>query len=152
MSKILDLAKDFEKKSKQQANDTEQNLHNVFKQHETFIENALKSSAEKIESDIHAQNSRMNGLILRSWAWIMLTIVLVLAASTGLLMWTGNLIASDMKIIQQQSSTLEKLKAQTFGIQLIENREGRFIVLPNGIKVDPNWSVAEKNALKLVGE
>ncbi|WP_420895796.1 MbeB family mobilization protein, partial [Vibrio ichthyoenteri] len=37
MSKILSLAQDFEAKSKQQAQDTEQHLKSEFERHENFI-------------------------------------------------------------------------------------------------------------------
>ena len=48
--------------------------------------------------------------------------------------------------------TLEQLEAHTFGVQLIEDRSGRFIVLPKGRKVADGWTVGDKPALKLIEE
>ncbi|MDG2733367.1 MbeB family mobilization protein, partial [Vibrio parahaemolyticus] len=108
MSKILDLAQDFEKKSKQQALDTEQHLKSEFERHETFIEQALRSSEQKIKDDISVQNQRMSALVLKSWLWIVLTIVLVLAACMGVIWWQGEIILANQQEINRQNATIER--------------------------------------------
>ncbi|WP_242630077.1 MbeB family mobilization protein, partial [Klebsiella quasipneumoniae] len=45
MSEILNLAKGFEEKSKQQAQDTEQSVKREFERLETFISAELQSSS-----------------------------------------------------------------------------------------------------------
>ncbi|WP_430777249.1 MbeB family mobilization protein, partial [Vibrio parahaemolyticus] len=105
MSKILNLAQDFEKKSKQQAHDTEQRLKSEFERHETFIEQALRSSEQKIKGDINAQNRRMSVLVLKSWAWLGLTIFLVIVACSSVIWWQGSMILANQLEINQQSAT-----------------------------------------------
>uniref|UniRef100_UPI0015F7756A MbeB family mobilization protein n=2 Tax=Vibrio TaxID=662 RepID=UPI0015F7756A len=112
MSKILDLAQDFEKKSKQQALDTEQHLKSEFERHERFIEQALRSSEQKIKGDINAQNRRMSVLVLKSWAWIGLSIFLVIVACSGVIWGQSKVIAQNWQTISEQKATLSELKAK----------------------------------------
>ncbi|MEZ9932008.1 MbeB family mobilization protein, partial [Vibrio sp. 10N.261.49.C12] len=118
MSKILSLAQDFEKKSKQQAHDTEQRLKSEFERHETFIEQALRSSEQKIKGDIRAQNQRMSALVLKSWLWIVLSVVLVLIACSSVIWWQGIIIAQNQIEISNQQSALKVLESKGGKIHL----------------------------------
>ncbi|WP_431306224.1 MbeB family mobilization protein [Vibrio splendidus] len=118
MSKILSLAQDFEKKSKQQAHDTEQRLKSEFEKHERFIEQALRSSEQKIKGDIRAQNQRMSALVLKSWLWIVLSVVLVLVACSSMIWWQGMTIAQNQQEISRQQSTLKELEVKGGKIQM----------------------------------
>ncbi|WP_411569053.1 MbeB family mobilization protein [Shewanella sp. SM95] len=150
MSKILDLAKDFEAKSKQQASATEIRLKREFERHEQSVLEALNSSANKIKSDIIAQNVIMNRLVLRSWVWIVATLTIALVSIQGVLWYQGNQIAENLAAINAQEQTLKLLQNQMFGIALHQNPQGeRFILLPNGWKADPNWTVGKQSAIKL---
>jgi sensor c-di-GMP phosphodiesterase-like protein len=152
MSEILDLARSFEQKSKQQARNTEQVLQTEFERHERFISEALNSSEQTISAAISAHNQRLSALALKGWLWIALSLFLVLSASAGVLWWTGERIAANLTEIERQGRTLEQLEAHTFGVQLIEDKSGRFIVLPKGRKVADGWTVGDKPALKLIEE
>jgi len=148
MSEILSLARSFEQKSKQLARDTEQALQIEFERHEQFIIEALNESEKKISAAINDNNQRLSALALKGWLWLGLSLFLVLMASAGTLWWAGNKIAANLAEIERQSRTLEQLEARTFGVQLIEDREGRrFIVLPKGSKVADGWKVGDKPAL-----
>ncbi|MCA2429460.1 MbeB family mobilization protein, partial [Vibrio chemaguriensis] len=118
MSKILDLAQDFEKKSKQQALDTEQHLKSEFERHVRVIEQALRSSEQKIKGDINAQNRRMSVLVLKSWAWLGLTIFLVIVACSSVIWWQGSMILANQLEINQQSATIKQLELKGGKIQL----------------------------------
>ena len=51
---------------------------------------------------------------------------------------------------QTQRATLENMKSQTWGLELLEDKDGRFIVLPPGMKPNPKfWNVGMKKAIKL---
>ncbi|MGD6738127.1 MbeB family mobilization protein [Photobacterium leiognathi subsp. mandapamensis] len=112
MSRILDLAQNFEAKSKQQAHDTERHLKNVFEKHEKFIEQALRSSEQKITDDINAQNQRMSTLVLKSWLWIVLSVFLVLVACTGVIWWQGKTILTNQQEISLQKTMIERLESE----------------------------------------
>ncbi|MEZ8196966.1 MbeB family mobilization protein [Vibrio cortegadensis] len=118
MSNLSNLAADFEKKSKLQAHDTEKGLKIEFERHEKFIEQALRSSELKIKGDILAQNQRMSVLVLKSWLWIVLSVVLVLVACSSVIWWQGKTIVENQLEISQQSKTLEELKSKGGRIQM----------------------------------
>jgi hypothetical protein len=63
MSEILNLAKGFEEKSKQQAQDTEQSVKREFGRLETSISAELQSSSQSISNAIREQNGRLTGMI-----------------------------------------------------------------------------------------
>ncbi|MDP1171965.1 mobilization protein, partial [Klebsiella pneumoniae] len=81
-----------------------------------------------ISAAISAHNQRLSALALKGWLWIALSLFLVLSASAGALWWTGERIAANLTEIERQARTLEQLEAHTFGVQLIEDKSGRFIV------------------------
>ncbi|MGT3776412.1 MbeB family mobilization protein [Vibrio cholerae] len=134
MSKILNLAQDFEKKSKQQAHDIEQRLKSEFERHEKFIEEALRSSEQKIKGDINAQNQRMSALVLKSWLWIVLSVFLVLVACTGVIWWQGRTILANQLEINRQNATIERLEKNGGKIQFSTCGEKRQLCA----KIDEN--------------
>ncbi|WP_228724513.1 MbeB family mobilization protein [Klebsiella pneumoniae] len=90
MSKILDMAKDFEQSSKQQANAIEKRLTEEFTRHEKAISGALKSSEEKMSAAIAEHSQKMGWLLLKTWIWMLVSIVLFLSATSGILWYQGN--------------------------------------------------------------
>ena len=54
--------------------------------------------------------------------------------------------------IEQQSETLQQLQAGTWGIDLRQMGNGRFVVLPEGTLEDPPWTVAGRPAVRLSSE
>ncbi|MBX4313764.1 MbeB family mobilization protein, partial [Klebsiella pneumoniae] len=73
---------------------------------------------------------------------------------SGVLWYQGNRIAANLAEIRQQRDTLSKLHMQTWGVTYLENRNGRFLVLPEGMKAETGRTVDNKtrNAVKLVRE
>ncbi|GLD80000.1 MbeB family mobilization protein [Shewanella xiamenensis] len=118
MSKIFDLAKDFEAKSKQQASATESSLKHEFERHERSVREALISSVDKIKSDISAQNAIMSRLVLRSWIWVGATLIIVFGAIQGVLWWQGNEILTNQREIESQRANLRDLESRGAKIQL----------------------------------
>ena len=152
MSKILDMAKGFNEQSKKQANAIEQQLKQDFKKHEARIQAALNESEKRITSDISAQNARLSRLTLKTWIWLPVTLITVLMACWGVIWLQGVTIVQNQEEINRQQSNLEKLNAKTWGIRLIQNNEGRYIVIPEGHTVETGWTINDgKNKLiKLV--
>ena len=105
MSKILDMAKTFEQTSKQQASDIENKLKPEFERHETAIKEALNSSEKSINDAIQEQQKRIGWLLLKSWGVMLLSVLLLLAATSGTLWYQGRLIA-------ERQATLERLDKQ----------------------------------------
>ena len=51
--------------------------------------------------------------------------------------------------IQQQKKTLEALKNQTWGIELYQTENGRFIILPPNSQEKTNWKCQGKPCIKI---
>ena len=52
--------------------------------------------------------------------------------------------------IQDEEATLTKLESKTWGLSLYEDEKGRFIVLPEGMRTESNWTVGKRDAIRLV--
>ena len=85
MSKILDLAKNFEQTSKEQAKVTEQNVSEEFKKHEQRLIDLLKSNEQAINNAIQEQNKRILPIMLKTWSVVAIAIVTALLLMWGIL-------------------------------------------------------------------
>ncbi|EIS5620855.1 MbeB family mobilization protein [uncultured Leclercia sp.] len=176
MSSHLKMATDFRQKSSEQANATEQLLKQEFDRLGKCVSEALSLSGQKISDDIAARNRELsealrhhsNGmteamqshresvmrLATRRWLSVLMTSLLLAGTCGGVLWWQSTLIASNLDEIAQQNATLEKLNARTWGVTYQEDSNGRFLVLPKGMKAETGWTVenGKRNAVKLVKE
>ena len=50
---------------------------------------------------------------------------------------------------QKRQETLAILKDSTWDLRLLEDKDGRFIILPMGTKAATNWTVGKQAAIKL---
>lgn len=79
---------------------------------------------------------------------------LLIASSAGILWWQSQQILDNYTTIREQKDALEKLNARTWGVRYQEDNQGRFLVLPEGVKADTNWTFdnGRKNGIRLVQE
>ena len=117
MSEILNLAKGFEEKSRQQAQDTEQSVKREFERLETSIREDLKSSSQNISNAIREQNDTLTSIvrhsILSALGWIFLFAVLLIMILGGIIWYQGTVITSRLNEMDSYSQQLESLKAQS---------------------------------------
>jgi len=117
MSEILNLAKGFEEKSKQQAQDTEQSVKREFARLETSISEDLKSSSQSISNAIHEQNGRLKSLtrhcVTTTIIWVLLSGLLLIGILSGIIWYQGTVITSRLNEMDSYSQQLESLKAQS---------------------------------------
>ena len=165
MSSLLKLATDLEQKSREQQQSTEKMLKAVFSGHEKSVSEALNSSLSRISDAISAhekgmteamQSNRLSVMRMVGRTWMTITLVsgLLFASLSGVLWYQGNLIASNLAEIDRQNAALSKLNAKTWGVTHLEDSNGRFLVLPKGVKGEAGWTVdnGKRNAVKLVKE
>ena len=114
MSAISDLAQSFEKRSETQAGAIEQTLANAYRKHEQSLLEQLRSSEQSLHDAIRAREKSLQTLlsstekrtratVLSSWKWVVLSLFLVVASSGGR-WWTGQKIASNVKLLNQHST------------------------------------------------
>ena len=165
MSSLLALAKDLEQQSKAQQQSTGEMLKAAFSEHEKSVKAELSASAKRISDAISAheqgmtaamQSNRLSVLRMvgRTWLTITLVSVLLIATSGSILWWQGQQMLDNYTSIRQQKDALEKLNARTWGVRYQEDNQGRFLVLPEGVKADTNWTFdnGRKNGIRLVQE
>lgn len=149
MSKVLDLARDFEQRSKQQAAAIESNLNSEFERHERAISEALRSSEQRTNDAIVAHSRKMGWMLLKSWGLALVGVLLLLSATSGMLWFQGKQIVENQQRIASQKKALSDLVGRTWGIELLEDKNGRFIVLPKGYQIQSGWTVGKRPALRL---
>nr|WP_240152699.1 relaxase/mobilization nuclease domain-containing protein [Erwinia amylovora] len=90
----------------------------------------------------------------QTWLTIVLVSVLLIASSAGILWWQGQQMLDNYTSIREQKDALEKLNARTWGVRYQEDNQGRFLVLPEGVKADTNWTFDNgmKIGIRLVRE
>ena len=138
MSEILNLAKGFEEKSKQQAQDTEQSVKREFVRLETSISAELQSSSQSISNAIREQNDKLTGM-LRATAttaliWIVVCAALLIGILSGIIWLQGQIISSRLSDIDGYSQQLASLKAKSgAGVTIYSDdsqKNGYLVVLP----------------------
>ncbi|EKN3987215.1 TPA: MbeB family mobilization protein [Yersinia enterocolitica] len=138
MSEILNLAKGFEEKSKQQAQDTEQSVKREFGRLETSISAELQSSSQSISNAIREQNGRLTGMIratvTAALIWIVVCAALLIGILSGIIWLQGQIISSRLSDIDGYSQQLASLKAKSgAGVTIYSDdsqKNGYLVVLP----------------------
>jgi len=138
MSEILNLAKGFEEKSKQQAQDTEQSVKREFGRLEKSISAELQSSSQSISNAIREQNGRLTGMIrataTTALVWIVICAALLIGILSGIIWFQGQIISSRLIDIDGYSQQLASLKAKSgAGVMIYSDdsqKNGYLVVLP----------------------
>ena len=138
MSEILNLAKGFEEKSKQQAQDTEQSVKREFARLEKSISAELQSSSQSISNAIREQNGRLTGMIratvTTALIWIVVCAALLIGILSGIIWFQGTIITSRLSEMDSYSQLLASLKAKSgAGVTIYsdeKNRNTYLAVLP----------------------
>ena len=141
-----------------------ESVNNAFNTIDTDMKRHTSNMKEHLASTLnHTEQSTqsMKQLVVNSWirptCWAIASLaaffIVTWAVTESLVyrvktQWQETSALSQM--IEEQNKTLDILKAQTWGIDLIDDQEkGRFIVLPEGMNYRTGWSVAERKAIKL---
>ncbi|MGP7823444.1 MbeB family mobilization protein [Proteus mirabilis] len=138
MSEILNLAKQFETTSKQQAAATETSVKIEFQQHENAIRQALKSNEQSINNAIREQNQRQRWLLVTMMGklslWIGLSGLCLIAILSGILVYQGKMIADRYQEIQQlDQSVLEMNEYTGKGLSVLmddKKKNQYYLILP----------------------
>lgn len=152
-----------------------------FENFQKSLSASLQSALHTTESDINAQLDSMNTTLTNSLLQLQsknntfhkafartlarsttLGLYLVLGSALGAWLltmtttrYTLELQKEITKLQKQQTTaqqTLAALEQKTWGVQLLDTKEGRFIILPKTTTAKTGWTVGTKKALKLEQE
>lgn len=175
---IGDLSSKLKNKIRQDRERFEQIAESEFKTLQHNLSVSSKNALSTIEADINASLGRMSKTIsnslsqleeqnhrfqktmlsrLSKFAMLGLSLILGVALGTWLLtVMTNKYISTlydDITALRRQKKqaqqTLKALEQQTWGIQFLESERGRFIVLPQEMKIKTGWSLGESQAIKV---
>ncbi|WP_241182777.1 mobilization protein, partial [Escherichia coli] len=115
---------------------------------------AILDHDRKLSSAMSQRTKGMLRMVSQTWLTIVLVSTLLIASSAGILWWQGQQILDNYTSIREQKDALEKLNARTWGVRYQEDSQGRFLVLPEGVKADTNWTFdnGRKKGIRLVQE
>lgn len=100
------------------------------------------------------------GLALGGWikpvATALSLLLGIFCGSWALTLWFSSGIRDQLEIradlarqIREQEDTLARIEKKTWGVTFLEDKNGRFLILPPGVKPVTGWAVGNKNAVKL---
>ena len=128
------------------------------------VSSAVASAQSSIENDLAAGTARTGAVLRKAWARTLATAISlllgILIGSWGLTQWLSFRVQALLELeskIAEQELTLELLEEKTWGLELYEASNGRYVVLPKGSRVldhndrpvMPVWTLKEQPAIKL---
>lgn len=117
-----------------------------------------------IESDLAAGTGRASALVRKAWARTLATAISLLLGisigSWGLGQWLSYRVRTLVELeaqIEEREQTLELLEEKTWGLDLREAGNGKYVVLPEGVLTldgrdrpqKAEWTVGGQPAIKL---
>lgn len=162
MQKLGELTENLKTQVEERNAEAERSFHETLTRLNTSLTQSVHDELRTITSamarDMDRLRARQLDALDRSWhraALLSLIILAVLALTSFALGFGASLILNGRqqrireysRQIEQQKQTLET--AKSWGIQLHQDSNGRFIVLPKGITPNTRWSWDGRPAIKL---
>lgn len=109
MNNLLDLAKNFEQTSNEQAKVTKQTVSIEYENHKQHLIDLLNSNEQAIKNAIQEQNRRLLPIMLKTWSVVAIAIITILLVAGLTLAWQGKTISKNLDTIAQQKATMQTL-------------------------------------------
>ena len=168
---LKSLAERMQEKAEQERIQTEKlfasELENLRRSLQTSSKNALATMENAITTEIADATERLSRHcqtlnLAYGRAWVR-TAITAMAALLGLMLGGWMLMEgavywlagyrqelAQVKVeLREQRETMENIKTKTWDLTLRESENGRFIVLPAGMKYATGWTVGDRQAIKL---
>ena len=118
MNNLLDLAKNFEQTSNEQAKVTKQSVSIEFENHKQHLIDLLNSNEQAIKNAIQEQNKRLLPTMLKTWSIVAIAIVTALLLMWGILAYQSKKIAQNAEIMAQQKIAIQDLADKGGNVKL----------------------------------
>lgn len=115
-------------------------------------------------ASVRAEAEALQALTLRAWLKplaLSLSLLLgIFGGSLGLMQWLSHSMQSKLETraalaqqIEQQRQTLAQIEARTWGVEMRQDSNGRFLILPPGVEPVTGWTFGQgrqqRQAVKL---
>lgn len=135
--------------------DLNQRLNSIKKQIEAQTEPLSAALAS-----VKAEAETLQALTFRGWLKplaLSLSLLLgIFAGSWALTAWFSHSIQSQLETraalaqqIAAQEQALAKIEARTWGVELHQDSNGRFLILPPGVEPSTGWQIGKRQAVRL---
>jgi len=123
-------------------------------------EAAIQDALGRLEASIDSRCQTLSWTFGRKWLQVLLLgLALLMGTALGgwglltMLQSKAMALQNEIQELREDKATLEatvtKLSDRTWGLRLLENQEGRFIVLPSKTTPKTGWTMGKQQAVKL---
>lgn len=151
-NELKQLANDLHTRMKNELHTTAEGIISAHK--------TLRALIQQENNPTYNQATSLTNCLKMSWIMpplVSLSLLLTISlGSWGLTRYFAHQIANKLAVMEQldmrqakAQKTLDTLTAGTWGIKLLENEQGRWIILPPNLNADTNWTTDERQAIRL---
>ncbi|EAU8112386.1 mobilization protein [Salmonella enterica] len=142
--------------TKQQLSSLRSELNGIFQQElNTMLEDMRRQLHDTTEDMRQSRQSMLLTVVKNRVIFPALSAVTILAviflSGWGLSTFQESQIMANWQQINSQKATLATLESKTAGLNIVQDKNGTFVVLPKGAKLDDSgWTVGKQQALRIV--
>jgi hypothetical protein len=162
-SELEQLAESLKRQSSAALGSTLNAIESELSERLNGIRLRIEQQSMPLESSLKAfrgETAALQALALKSWikpvATSLSLLLGIFCGSWALTLWFSSGIRDQLETradlaqqIRGQQDTLAKIEARTWGVTFLEDNDGRFLILPPGMKPATGWTVGKRNAVKL---
>ena len=122
--------------------------------HAAKLQNQAKETFSALPIAVEQAGKKIRSTCLQMALLLLGLAIVVCGGSVGFFVWSTESLREERKQLDVEvraaQASLEKMQANTWGLTFQESEKGRFIVLPEGMTSETNWTVGKRDAIRLV--
>jgi hypothetical protein len=122
--------------------------------HAAKLQNEAKETFSALPIAVEQAGKKIRSTCLQMALLLLGLAIVVCGGSVGFFVWSTESLREERKQLDVEvraaQASLEKMQANTWGLTFQESEKGRFIVLPEGMTSETNWTVGKRDAIRLV--
>ena len=122
--------------------------------HAAKLQNEAKETFSALPVAVEQAGKKIRSTCLQMALLLLGLAIVVCGGSVGFFVWSTESLREERKQLDVEvraaQASLEKMQANTWGLTFQESEKGRFIVLPEGMTSETNWTVGKRDAIRLV--
>lgn len=122
--------------------------------HAAKLQNEAKETFSALPVAVEQAGKKIRSTGLQMALLLLGLAIVVCGGSVGFFVWSTESLREERKQLDVEvraaQASLEKMQANTWGLTFQESEKGRFIVLPEGMTSETNWTVGKRDAIRLV--